>query len=78
MEPCLCFPIRHHDVGQAYLRNRDGSLGIATDWTTGVRFPLGARDFSVLQSVQTGSGLHSASYPMGTEGSFPWDKAVRA
>jgi hypothetical protein len=31
--------------------------------TDGVR---GARDFSLLRSIQTGSGAHLASYPMGT------------
>jgi hypothetical protein len=40
------------------------------DWTAGVRFPTGARYFSLLRSVQTGSGTHSASYPIGTGGSF--------
>jgi hypothetical protein len=33
-------------------------------WATVVRFPAGARDFS-LNVVQTGSGGHQASYPMG-------------
>jgi hypothetical protein len=31
-----------------------------------VRFPAGAIGLSLLKSVQTGSGTHSASYPMGT------------
>jgi hypothetical protein len=30
------------------------------------RFPAGSREFSFLHSVQTGSGAHPASYPMGT------------
>jgi hypothetical protein len=38
----------------------------ATAWTAGVRFPAGTRDFSVLHSVQTGSGAHQTSNPMGT------------
>jgi hypothetical protein len=42
---------------------RDSSVGIATGWTTGVRFPAGARDFNLLCNVQTGSGAHPASYP---------------
>jgi hypothetical protein len=29
------------------------------------------QDFSLLHSVQTGSGAHQASYPMGTRGRFP-------
>jgi hypothetical protein len=32
----------------------------------GPRFPAGARDFSLLYSVQTGSGSQIAPYPMGT------------
>jgi hypothetical protein len=39
--------------------------GIAT---AGVRFPVEARYFSLLQSVQTGSGSHPASYPVSTGG----------
>jgi hypothetical protein len=38
---------------------------------TEVRFSAGARDVSLLSSVQTGSGAHPASYPMDTGGSFP-------
>jgi len=33
----------------------------------GVRFPAGAKSFSLRHRVQTGSGAHSATYPMGTE-----------
>jgi hypothetical protein len=33
-------------------------------WTAGVQFPVGARDFSLLHSVQTNAGAHPASYPM--------------
>jgi hypothetical protein len=39
-----------------------------------VRSLTGA-DFSSSPYVQTGSGAHPASYPMGTRGSFPGDKA---
>jgi hypothetical protein len=42
-----------------------------------VRFPAGARNFSLHHHVQNGSGVHPASYPMGTRGSFPGDKAAR-
>jgi hypothetical protein len=31
-----------------------------------VRFPAGAGNFSLHHRVQTGSGAHPASYPMGT------------
>jgi hypothetical protein len=36
-----------------------------------VRSPTGAEDFSSSPCVQTGSGAHPASYPMGTGGPFP-------
>jgi len=36
-----------------------------------VQFPAGTREYSLLQNVQTGFGVHSASYSMGTKGSFP-------
>jgi hypothetical protein len=38
----------------------------ARGWTTGVRLPAGAGDFSLNYCVQTGSDAHPASYPMGT------------
>jgi hypothetical protein len=40
-----------------------------------VRSPTGAEDFSSSLCVQTGSGTHPASYPMGTGGPFPGGKA---
>jgi hypothetical protein len=40
-----------------------------------VRSPTGAEDFSSSSCVQTGSGAHPASYPMGTGGPFPGGKA---
>jgi hypothetical protein len=45
------------------------------DWVIEVRSPTEAKDFSSSPCVQTGSGPHPASYPMGTEGSFPGGKA---
>jgi hypothetical protein len=44
----------------------------------GVRFPVGAGNFLLLHRVQTGSGAHRASYPMGTGGYFPGGKAAGA
>jgi hypothetical protein len=35
-------------------------------------------DKTFLHSVQTGSGVHPASYQIGTGGSFPGGKALRA
>jgi hypothetical protein len=43
-----------------------------------VRLPAGAGNFSLRHCVQTGSGAHSASYPVATKGSFPGGKAAGA
>jgi hypothetical protein len=40
----------------------------ATAWMAEARFPAVARYFSLLHSVQTGSGTKAASYPMGPGG----------
>jgi hypothetical protein len=45
------------------------------DWVIKFRSPTGAEDFSSSPCVQTGSGAHPASYPMGTGGPFPRSKA---
>jgi len=37
-------------------------------WMTRVQFLAGAENFSLHHHVQTGSGSHPASYPMGTGG----------
>jgi hypothetical protein len=52
------------DTQQAYIWE------VATGWTAGIRFPAGARNFSFLHSVHTGSGTHPVYYPMDTGGSF--------
>jgi hypothetical protein len=44
------------------------------DLAIGVRSPAGARDFSSILCVQSGSGAHPASCTMGTGGSFPGGK----
>jgi hypothetical protein len=38
--------------------------------------PDGGKKFSLLHIVQTGSGAHLASYPMGTRVCFPLDNAA--
>jgi hypothetical protein len=63
-------------------KSRDSSVGIATgyrldDQRVGVRVPVGERIFTS-PCVQTCPGAHSASYPMGTGGSFAGDKAAGA
>jgi hypothetical protein len=60
------------------IRSRDSSVSIATGWTTGVRLPVGARDFSPLHVFQTGSGARPTSYPMDTGGSIRVGKAAGA
>jgi hypothetical protein len=65
------------------IESRDSSLGIALgygldDRGSVVRFPAGAGNFSLHHRVQNGSVAHPASYPMGTRGSFPGDKAAGA
>jgi hypothetical protein len=50
---------------------------VLNDPGVGVRVPVG-QEFSVLHVVQTGSGAHPASYPMGTGGTFPEGKAIGA
>jgi hypothetical protein len=37
----------------------------------GVRFPAETENFSLRHRIQTGSGAHPASYPIGTGGSLP-------
>jgi hypothetical protein len=61
--------------------SRDSSVGIGLgyrldDRGSRVRFPAGTGNFSLNHRVQTGSGAHPASYPMGTVGSFPGGKAA--
>jgi hypothetical protein len=56
------------------LKSRDGSVSIATRlWTgrSGLRYPTGTGNFSLRHRLQTDSGAHSASYPVGTTCSFP-------
>jgi hypothetical protein len=48
---------------------------LSVDWVTGVRSPTEAEDFSSSFCIQTGSGAHPASCPVGTGGPFPGDKA---
>jgi hypothetical protein len=58
----------------------DSSLGIQNGYgldnlEVGVRVSVGAR-FYPLHVVQTGSGAHSASYPVSTGGFSPGGKAA--
>jgi hypothetical protein len=62
------------------MKSHDSPVGIPLDYGlddrgSGVRFPAGAGNFS-LHRVRNGSGAHPASYPIGTRGVFPRDKAA--
>jgi hypothetical protein len=62
------------------MKSRDNSVGIALgygldDRGSRVRFPEGARNFSLHCRVQKSSRAHPASYPMGYRSSFSRDKA---
>jgi hypothetical protein len=55
-------------------RSRESVVGIATGYGldkggVGVPSPGRVKNFSLLQVVQTGSGVHPTSYPTGTGGS---------
>jgi hypothetical protein len=63
-------PLRWKGVGIAQSVQRR-----ARGWMARVRFQA-VQDYSVLCSVQTDSGVHPASYPVGTGGSFPGGKAA--
>jgi hypothetical protein len=63
-------------------RREPGSSGsIVSDYglddrTIGVRSPAGAKDFFSILCVQTGSGAHPASCPLGTGGPIPGGKSA--
>jgi hypothetical protein len=50
-------------------KSRDNSVDIE-GWTAGVRFPEGSRDFSLMNSIQTGSEARPVFYPIGVRSSF--------
>jgi hypothetical protein len=61
----------------------DNSVGIVTRLFEGQLrdlelIPRRAQKFSLNPRIQTGSGVHLASYPMETRGSFPSGKAARS
>jgi hypothetical protein len=65
---------------QQVQRSRVSSGSIVCDYgldnrAIGVLSPAGAKDFSCILCVQTGSGAHPASCTMGTGGPFPGGKA---
>jgi hypothetical protein len=73
---CGVFKVAYYTI----IRSGVSSGSIVSDYglddrVIGVRFPAGAKDFSSILCVQTGSGAHPASCTMGTGGPFPGAKA---
>jgi hypothetical protein len=60
------------------MMSRNGSVGIATGWVSGVRLPTAVKYLSPPHRVQTGTGCPPSLYQMGTGGSFPGAKEARA
>jgi hypothetical protein len=82
---CCISPTRATCITFTYLiwphiylcESRDSSVGIALGYGlenrgSRVRFSAMAGNFSLHHRIQNGSGDHTASYPMGTRGLFPW------
>jgi hypothetical protein len=70
-------------VANYYSFSRDSSVHTQTSYELDgqeiwVRFPLEARDFSLLSSVQTGSGVQPAFCSISAGRSVPWIKAAGA
>jgi hypothetical protein len=62
------YTIQHNTTAVA-VRSRGSAVSIVSmDWTTGVRSPTEAEDFSSSLCVQTGSGANPTSCTMGTGG----------
>jgi hypothetical protein len=66
---------------QSRSKEPGSSVSIVSDYglddrAIGVRSPAEAKDFSCSLCVQTGSGAHPASCPMGTGGPFPGGKSA--
>jgi hypothetical protein len=74
-------PVEFRRISLLYseLRIRGSSVSIVSEYrlddrAIGVWFPAEAKDFSSTVCVQTGSGAHPASCPVGTGGPFPGAK----
>jgi hypothetical protein len=75
----ICHPQFRMGIKQS--QSRDSSVCIALGYgldgrDSGVRFPVGTREFFLHHRVQNGSEVYPASYPIGTRGSFPGGKAA--
>jgi hypothetical protein len=78
------FPVRYEldsyiFSGFRHVVSRDSSVGIAIGYWLGSEFESWrGQEFSLSHIVQTNSGVHPTTYPMGTGGSFSLDKAAGA
>jgi hypothetical protein len=76
-----CINFSFHFFQYIYtIKSRGSSGSIVSDYglddrVIKVRSPTEAEDFSSSLCVQTGSGAHPASYPVGIGGPFPGGKA---
>jgi tRNA A37 threonylcarbamoyladenosine synthetase subunit TsaC/SUA5/YrdC len=77
-DPSLSVAKQFWPTGPRIIMNQDSSVAQrwATGWTIGVRVSARAGNFSLHHRVQTGSGAHPASHPMGTRRSSPVGKAA--
>jgi hypothetical protein len=66
--------IPHHTAPHPKIR--DSSLGLVTCYGLNGSISGRGKRYSLLHCVQSGSGDHPASYPMGTGGSFPGVKRL--
>jgi hypothetical protein len=78
---CRSSALKQKIVHTGFIRvSRVNSGSIVSDYglddrAIGVRSLVGEKDFSSILCVQTGSGAHPGSCPMGTGGPFPGGKA---
>jgi hypothetical protein len=76
-----CSDIGKNLILYCILQSRVSSGNIVSDYglddrAIGVRSSAGAKGFSSILCVQTGSGAHPASCTMGTGGPFPGGKST--
>jgi hypothetical protein len=77
------FPVLPGRIRNGTDRSREpgSSVRIVSDYglddrAIGARSPAGAKNFSTILCVQTGSGAHPASCTVGTGGPFPGGKSA--
>ena len=66
----------HHLVSFCHLQRELGKCSLYSDQATDWFISLQRQAVSLHQSIQTGSGVHSASISVDIGGSFPWYKVA--